>query len=375
MSYDPQKVIDIALAEEGYLEKKTNSNLDSKTANAGSKNYTKYGRDLDALGFYNGRKNGVAWCDQFVDWCMVQAYGMEVALAITFQPYGKSNCGAGCQYSRNYYKNNGRLFDKPQPGDQIFFWDSAKSRVSHTGLVYHVDKTYVYTIEGNTSGASGVVANGGGVKKKKYKLNYARLAGFGRPNWGALAPSTDKPAATPETTVRLGDRTLKNTSPDMKGADILELQKKLNSLGFDCGEEDGVFGTNTEKGVKKFQSAANLESNGEFGFDDFEALKAYSIQDTPNSEPSTEKVEKKVASARSRDTSLSGVYLVMVQQGLNMRYKPGIKTSDNVVRVLPDGATVRNYGYFTEVDGVKWLYVAYGGQTGFVSAKYLHRVG
>lgn len=181
MSYDPKKVIDIALAEEGYLEKKSNSQLDSKTANAGSNNYTKYGRDLDAVGFYNGKKNGVAWCDQFFDWCMVKAYGLEAALAMTFQPLGKNNSGAGCQYSRNYYKNKGRLFDKPQPGDQIFFWNSDKSRVSHTGLVYAVDKTYVYTVEGNTSGASGVVANGGGVKKKSYKLNYNRLAGYGRP--------------------------------------------------------------------------------------------------------------------------------------------------------------------------------------------------
>ena len=194
MSYDPKKVIDVALAEVGYLEKKSNSQLDDKTANAGSKNYTKYGRDLDAIDFYNGNKNGVAWCDQFVDWCFVQAYGKDAALEMTFQPSKASaNCGAGCQYSRSYYKNNGRLFDKPQPGDQIFFWNSGKARVSHTGLVYKVDNTYVYTIEGNTSGASGVVANGGGVKKKKYKLTYNRLAGYGRPNWELEGTGVEQP--------------------------------------------------------------------------------------------------------------------------------------------------------------------------------------
>ena len=36
------KVIKIAMAEVGYLEKGSNSNLDSKTGNAGYKNYTKY---------------------------------------------------------------------------------------------------------------------------------------------------------------------------------------------------------------------------------------------------------------------------------------------------------------------------------------------
>ncbi len=201
MGYDPQKVIDIAMAEVGYLEKKDKNNLDDKTANAGDKNYTKYARDLDALGFYNGRKQSVAWCDIFVDWCFVQAYGLEAALKLTNQPLGKNNCGAGCKYSRQYYKKNGRLFDTPQPGDQIFFWPKdaiGGPAVAHTGLVYAVDNTYVYTIEGNTSGANGVVANGGGVCKKKYKLTYNRIAGYGRPEYGMTVTTEPTAPAVPE---------------------------------------------------------------------------------------------------------------------------------------------------------------------------------
>lgn len=38
--------VNTALKEVGYLEKKSNSNLDSKTANTGSANYTKYWRDI-----------------------------------------------------------------------------------------------------------------------------------------------------------------------------------------------------------------------------------------------------------------------------------------------------------------------------------------
>lgn len=208
MSYDPKKVIQVAEGEVGYLEKKSNSKLDDKTANAGDKNYTKYARDLDAMGFYNGKKNGYAWCDVFVDWCFVMAYGLEAALKLTNQPLGRNNCGAGCKYSRNYYKKMNRLFDKPEPGDQIFFWPKdaiGGPAVQHTGLVYAVDNSYVYTIEGNTSGANGVIANGGGVCKKKYKLTYNRLAGFGRPKWDLEAPAVtvetpaepEKPAETP----------------------------------------------------------------------------------------------------------------------------------------------------------------------------------
>lgn len=201
MSYDPNKVIQVALAEVGYLEKKSNASLDDKTANAGDKNYTKYARDMDALGFYNGRKQSVAWCDIFVDWCFVQAYGLEAALALTCQPLGKNNCGAGCKYSRNYYKNKKQLFDTPMPGDQIFFYPKdgiGGSAIQHTGLVYAVDDSYIYTVEGNTSGANGVVANGGGVCKKKYSRKYARLAGFGRPDWNMGGASTT-PAVTTKT--------------------------------------------------------------------------------------------------------------------------------------------------------------------------------
>lgn len=187
MFYDPNKVVQAALNEIGYLEKKDKNSLDDKTANAGDKNYTKYARDLDELGFYNGKKQSVAWCDVFVDWCFVQAYGLEAAAKLTYQTPGKANCGAGCRYSRDYYKKNGRLFDKPEPGDQIFFYPKdgiGGSSIQHTGLVYAVDDEYVYTVEGNTSGANGVISNGGGVCQKKYKLTYNRLAGFGRPDWG-----------------------------------------------------------------------------------------------------------------------------------------------------------------------------------------------
>ena len=52
VSVDKQKVIDIALAEIGYLEKASNSQLDDPTANVGSGNWTKYARDLFQAGWY-----------------------------------------------------------------------------------------------------------------------------------------------------------------------------------------------------------------------------------------------------------------------------------------------------------------------------------
>lgn len=179
------KLLKTARGEIGYCEKASNSNLDSKTGNAGSGNYTKYARDLDKIsGFYNGRKNGHAWCDVFVDWCAVETFGVANAKKLLCQP--SESLGAGCKYSMQYYQKKGQFYTSPKPGDQIFFRESSGDGIAHTGWVERVDNSYVYTIEGNTSSSSGVVANGGCVADKKYKLTYARIAGYGRPDYNSI---------------------------------------------------------------------------------------------------------------------------------------------------------------------------------------------
>lgn len=175
------KVLEVALGEVGYLEKASNSQLEHKTANAGYKNFTKYAKYLDGTKLYNGRKNGFDWCDIFVDYCFVVAYGFEKATKMTFQPL--NGCGAGCTFSMQYYRNRGRLFEDPEPGDQIFFSRDGWNTSYHTGLVKEVKNGRVYTIEGNTSGASGVIANGGGVCEKSYPISMGR---YGRPDYSLV---------------------------------------------------------------------------------------------------------------------------------------------------------------------------------------------
>ena len=144
MAYPASALIKIAEAEVGYLEKTSNSNLDSKTGNAGYNNYTKYARDLYNAGYYNGNKNGYAWCDVFVDWCFWQLCGKDAKKAQDMICQ-TGDCGAGCTYSAQYFRNKGRFYSSPKVGDQIFFGDSGDEY--HTGIVYKVDSSTVYTIE------------------------------------------------------------------------------------------------------------------------------------------------------------------------------------------------------------------------------------
>lgn len=177
------KVLAVARAEIGYLEKKSNSQLDDKTANAGYANWNKYARDLDQTDGYNGKKNGYEWCDIFVDWCFTQAFGHKLAWEMLGQP--SHSAGAGCEFSAMYFKSKGRFYKTPQPGDQIFFQSGGTA--CHTGIVESVTASTVTTIEGNTSGASGVVANGGGVCRKTYAIGSGYIMGYGRPDWSKAA--------------------------------------------------------------------------------------------------------------------------------------------------------------------------------------------
>lgn len=180
-----EKLITTAIKEIGYLEKTSNYKLDDYTINAGHNNWTKYARDLDNMGVYNFPKNGYAWCDVFVDWCFVKTFGLEIAMKMTGQQMG--GYGAGCSESANYFKNIGRFFkSEPHPGDQIFFTSDWGKSFYHTGIVEKVSGGMVYTIEGNTSSASGVVPNGGMVWNKSYSLSYTKIGGYGRPDYSLI---------------------------------------------------------------------------------------------------------------------------------------------------------------------------------------------
>lgn len=183
------KVIQIAKAEIGYLEKETKTSLDSKTSNAGDENYTKYARDMDSLGAYHANKQGLSWCAIFVDWVLTQAFGIELAYKMIGKPMGKY--GAGCTEAANYYKKIGHFYKTPKVGDQIFFTRDGGKTSYHTGLVIGVNATTVTTIEGNTSSAAGVVENGGAVAQKSYKLSYNRIYGYGRPDYNLAGEDED----------------------------------------------------------------------------------------------------------------------------------------------------------------------------------------
>ncbi len=165
----------------GYLEKKRTTNpseayLLNFKANAGRDNYTIFAKWYKD--YFGSTLQGEPWCAMFVSCVMRRALGTAIQQDIA--PHF-----AGCTTGTKMFKKKGMWVDgNPQPGDIIMFRDAKdKNLIVHTGIVCKVDAKNVYTIEGNTSGGSEVIANGGEVAIKRYALAYSRIAGYARPNY------------------------------------------------------------------------------------------------------------------------------------------------------------------------------------------------
>lgn len=245
-------VIGIAEEEIGYLEKKSNRQLDSKTANAGSGNYTKYWRDIAPS--YQAQP----WCAGFVSWCFYKAFGLAAAKKILKHwPY------VYCPDLGNKFTR----YANPKKGDIVIFYRNGT--FAHTGIVTKVSGDRFWTIEGNTSGASGIVANGGGVCEKAYYSSQLPGTKFCRPDYSIVTNITPDNGSGDHTT---GGRYMfepKTVTKGDNGLSVLLLQEILIARGFKGKDGkpltlDRAAGTNTIHALTQYQKSRKgvLEADG-----------------------------------------------------------------------------------------------------------------
>lgn len=177
-----ERVISIAKSQVGTTETPKGSNKNK---------YSQFFDDLRKSGVkvYNYAKNPSPWCDQFCDYCYIQATSVEIGLKMIYQPM--ESCGAGCKFSAEHYRKNKAFFKTPEIGDQIFFGDTKAGTETHTGIVVKLTEKMIYTVEGNVSNM---------VKEKSYNKNQIgkKIVGFGRPNW-EIAVKDETPTEKPTT--------------------------------------------------------------------------------------------------------------------------------------------------------------------------------
>ena len=151
----------------GYLEKASNSNLDSKTGNAGYNNYTKYARDVNNMGLMGCQ--GQPWCAVYQFWINAKTKGKNKALDIMGS--GFYNCNS----VKAHAKAKGSWHGTPKVGALPIFRKGA-----HIGRVISISGNTIRTNEGNTSsgGLNTVEANGGCVAEKSYTIGNSQIDGY-----------------------------------------------------------------------------------------------------------------------------------------------------------------------------------------------------
>lgn len=269
-----QKVISIALGEVGYLEKQNNSNLYSKTANAGYNNYTKYWAEV--LPEWQGQ----AWCACFVTWVFQKAFGKDnTKKLLKHYPY------VYCPTMKNLFTLNAN----PKVGDIVIFYYN--NQFAHTGIVTKVNGDYFKTVEGNTNNGTTIVPNGGGVCEKSYYNSKLPGTKFITVNWDLVSNSNTNSDTNSNTNsnnwiARLqaecnrqcfskqavdgiaGPNTLA-ACPLLKygvvGNITKLLQERLVNFGYDTNGVDGVFGSGTQNAVIRFQAKHKLVADGIVG--------------------------------------------------------------------------------------------------------------
>ena len=148
-----RRMVDIALSVVGYQERNRDGSI-------GRGNFTKFGA------WYG--MDGQPWCAMFVSWAADQA-GI---LGSVVPRHAWTPSGVNAYRERGLYEERGSGY-LPREGDAIFFFNPAKGRVAHVGIVVAFDPQTqrVYTVEGNTNNA---------VRIRYYDLSNPRIHGFGR---------------------------------------------------------------------------------------------------------------------------------------------------------------------------------------------------
>lgn len=220
-SNEASKVIKMAQRYVGYMEKASNNNLNSFTANVGYNNYTIFAKLYEQ--YTNINVQGQPWCDVFVDMMFILALGVDRAKELLggWSAYTPTSSNLLKYAAKKEVKN----FNNVKKGDIIFFANSL--RICHTGLIRsgvnpispgsNADSTYSYS---------------------KFMVDMQKVIGS----------STTDPHQMLGKTVTIS--TKKNTKHPM----VMPLQKYLKYLGYYTGVCDCYCGTLTEQAINKYQT-------------------------------------------------------------------------------------------------------------------------
>lgn len=231
----------------------------------------------------------------------------------------------------------------PKPGDFILYdWDDSgigdnTGWPDHIGIIESVDKSagYMVVIEGNYNDS---------VKRRTISINGRYIRGF-------ITPAYDDEWEEPNV-------------PNLIGKTIDEIAHEVIAGKWGNGEDRKARISDAGYDYSEVQSRVN------------EILNGSAVTSTEQNQPQTQPTESKVTAtcnARSFNKNLSGVYVTTA----NLYLRNDAGTNKKALCLIPKNTEVKNYGYYTIFNSIRWLYiqVAIDGvlYTGFSSSIYLKK--
>lgn len=227
----------------------------------------------------------------------------------------------------------------PYPGCAILYdWDDNgvgdnQGVADHIGTVVSVDESsgYIVVVEGNYDNA---------VKKRTISINGRYIRGY-------ITPKYNDSTVVVESSVN-----------------STEKKKKLKVIANEVIA--GLWGNGAAR--KKALKAAG------YSYKKVQE-KVNEILNTPKTTETSTTTKKVTATAKAQgfDKAVSGCYTTTA----NLYCRNDAGTNKKSLCLIPKGHIVNNFGYYTEINGVKWLYIQFSlngiEYTGFSSGAYLKR--
>lgn len=323
----------------GYLEKRSESNLDSKTGNAGYNNYTKYARDVNNMGLMGCQ--GQPWCAVYQFWICAQVFGKSKALEIM------GNGFYNCNSVKAHSKSKGTWHSSPKLGALVIFRNGA-----HIGRVTQISGDTIWTNEGNTSAGNlnNVESNGGCVAEKRYTIGNSQIDGYVWIDYGEGAETPKEPWKATGTATATVDNLFVRAEPN--GEIIGELMK---------GNRFEINGVTSGKWTQ-----VNVANIG-VGWIWTEYIQKDGVQ---TAEPPKQEITNK------QDKTQRLFVGKVTASSLNVRTWAGTEFPQIKSYPTLNRGNLVDVMNYTQKDagGYEWYYIRIAGKYhGFVSAKYIER--
>lgn len=231
---------------------------------------------IDIYNSHKPRARGYKVC--YTDeWCATTVSAIAIKLGYTDIIPTECSCNKMIELFKklgSWVENENRT---PKPGEIIFYdWQDNgkgdnKGRSDHVGVVEKVIGNQIVVIEGNKKER---------VARRYLEVNGRYIRGYGVPKYDAET-SASKTTYTLKNFIRdvqsacgakvdgiAGLETITKTitvseTKNRKHVVVMAIQQRLNALGYNCGEVDGIAGPKFTEALKAFQKANKCTADGE----------------------------------------------------------------------------------------------------------------